>query len=150
MRALIVFDTRSGMTEKVGRAIEAGLEASGVETVMKRAGAVTAAELKEAETWIFGSPVHFWGPTGASKRALKAALATGAEGKRFATFDTRYAGFKSPGASGKMAEALKEGGATPVAEPANFVVDGGKGPLAKGEESRATEFGRQLAEKIKG
>lgn len=150
MRALIIFDTSSGMTEKVGRAIEAGLEAAGVETVMKRASAVTAAELKEADAWIFGSPVHFWGPTGASKKALKAALATGAKGKRFATFDTRYAGFKSPGASGKMADALREGGATQVAEPANFIVDSGKGPLAKGEESRAAELGRQLAEKLKG
>jgi len=150
MRALIIYDTRTGMTEHVGKAIEAGLEANGVEAIMMKAGAVTAADLEYADAWVFGSPVHFWGPTGAAKKALKAALATGAGGKRFATFDTRYAGFKSPGAAGKLADALREGGAMQVMEPSTFAVETGKGPLAKGEETRAVELGRQLAERLKG
>lgn len=138
------------MTEKVGRAIEAGLEASGIETRIKKAAAVSEAELKEAEVWVFGSPVHFWGATGASKKALRAALAAGAKDKRFSVFDTRYARFKGPGASGKIADALREGGATMLGEPGNFIVDSGKGPLAGGEEKRATEFGRKIAVALKG
>jgi flavodoxin len=150
MKALIVYDTKYGMTEKVAQAIGAGLRTGGVGDVqLRKAENVTVDELKAADVWAFGSPVHIGGATRAAKHALKDA-ATAAAGKKALAFDTRFAKTHGPGAAGKMVEALKAAGAQVVAEPQWFIVDKTEGPLASGEEAKATEFGKRIAQSLKG
>jgi flavodoxin len=150
MKALIVYDTKYGMTEKVAQAIASGIKTGGVADVqLIKAEDVAEGELKGADAWVFGSPVHIGGATGAAKRAVKEAAKI-ASGKKVTAFDTRFANASGAGAAGKMAESLKEAGAKLVAEPKWFIVAKTKGPLADGEEAKAVEFGRSIAAGLKG
>lgn len=150
MKALIVYDTKFGMTEQVANAIMKGMREGGIsEVVTKKVGNVDQVDFKGSDAWIFGSPVHFAGATGDTKKALKAAIETGTSGKKGTAFDTRYAGFTSKGAAKKMMEDMEEAGIKKAAEPQWFVVVKSKGPLADGEEARAIAFGKQIAEALR-
>lgn len=137
------------MTERIGQEIGAELDSRNVETTIKRADAVNEQDFKDSDVWIFGSPVHFFGPSKASKRALSVALRVNNDGKFFTTFDTRYASYNGPGAAGKMANMLKDAGVKMITEPELFIVESSKGPLAKGEEIRASDFGKKIAQEMK-
>jgi flavodoxin len=137
MKALIVYDTKFGMTEQVANAIMKGMKEGGI-----------SEDFSRSDTWIFGSPVHFSGATGDTKKALKVAIETGASGKKGTTFDTRYAGFASKGAAMKMMGDMEEAGIKKVAEPQWFVVLKSKGPLAEGEEAKAIAFGKNIAKAL--
>lgn len=138
------------MTEKVAQAIASGIEAGGVTDVqLVKAEDVVEGDIKGADAWVFGSPVHIGGATGVAKRAVKEAAKI-ASGKKVTAFDTRFAKVDGAGAAGKMAESLKEAGAKIVAEPKWFVVTKTKGPLADGEEAKAVEFGKSIAAGLKG
>ena len=149
MKALIVFDTDYGMTEKIAVKILSGMKDGGVsDVVMKKADVSTEEDFKAADAWVFGSPVHIGGATGTTKKALKMALKTGTNGKRGTAFDTRFANTKGKAAAEKMAEAMKEEGVAIVVEPMWFVVMKTKGPLAEGEEDKAAVFGKTIAQAL--
>ena len=145
LKALVVYDTQHGNTEKIALAVAAGLKEAGWEAAAKKAEDATEADLKAAELWVFGSPVHIGGATGTAKKAVKLAVAAGAAGKKVATFDTRFANADGRGAAEKMGETLTEAGAKVVAPPQWFVVVKTKGPLAEGEEAKAVELGKKIA-----
>jgi flavodoxin len=149
MKALIVYDTKFGMTEQVANAIMKGMKEGGIsEVTTKKVENVVPEDFSRSDTWIFGSPVHFSGATGDTKKALKVAIETGASGKKGTTFDTRYAGFASKGAAMKMMGDMEEAGIKKVAEPQWFVVLKSKGPLAEGEEAKAIAFGKNIAKAL--
>jgi len=150
LKALVVYDTQHGNTEKIARAILTGLKDSGLDAVAKKAEDATEAELKAADLWVFGSPVHIGGATGTAKKAVKRAIAAGASGKKVATFDTRFANADGRGAAEKMGETLTEAGAKAVTTPQWFVVVKTKGPLAEGEEAKAVELGKKIAASVNG
>ncbi len=59
-KILVVYDSRTGNTEKLAKAIADGaLKVKGVEVVMKRARDLTPEEVEEADAYAFGSPSHF-------------------------------------------------------------------------------------------
>jgi flavodoxin len=147
MKALIVFDTKYGMTEKIAAAIMKGMKEGGVpDVVMKKVGDAKEDDYKVAEAWIFGSPVHIGGATGDAKKALKIAVESGASGKKGTTFDTRFANSTGKGAAEKMMEKMEEAGVKKAAEPEWFIVLKTKGPLAEGEEAKAATFGKKIAQ----
>ncbi len=150
MKALIVYDTKFGMTELVANAIMKGIKEGGIsEVAMKKAENTDQADFKGSDAWIFGSPVHFGGATGDTKKALRTAIETGASGKKGTAFDTRYANLTNKGAAKKMMEDMEEAGVKKTAEPQWFVVVKSKGPLADGEEAKAVAFGKMIAEALK-
>lgn len=59
-RVLVIYDSRTGNTEKLANAIAEGVrKASGVEAVLKKASEVTPSDLASADAFAFGSPSHF-------------------------------------------------------------------------------------------
>jgi len=150
MKALIVYDTKYGMTEQVANAIMKGMKESGVsEIALKKVGDANEADFKGSDAWIFGSPVHLGGATGDAKKALKMAIETGVSGKKGTAFDTRFVNATGKGAAEKMMEKLEEAGVGKAAEPQWFGVLKTKGPLAEGEEAKAIAFGKKIAEALR-
>jgi len=150
MKALIVYDTKHGMTEQVAKAIMNGMKEGDIaEIVLKKAADVVEEDFKAADAWILGSPVHIGGATGEAKKALKLAIGTATAGKKGTAFDTRFANTKGKAAAEKLAEKMEEAGVKKVIEPQGFVVLKTKGPLAEGEEGKATAFGKQIAAALK-
>jgi flavodoxin I len=149
MKALVVYDTKWGNTEKVALAIAAGI---GKGTRAIRVGEVDVNQAKELNLLVVGSPVIGGKPTKPIQEYLKTIANTAATKMRIATFDTRMTmkfAQKFGFASVRMADQLKEQGNITVSEPMGFMVKGQKGPLDEGELERATQWAQTLSKGVK-
>lgn len=144
MKALIVYDSETGNTEKIAMAISAGMKEVGASVEVKKADDVKEEDFKAADAWVVGTPTHAWSATGKAKKALKMGIASGASGKKGSTFDTRFENAGKGGAE-KLRKMMEEAGVQVVAPPEVFIVKGMKGPLVDGEEAKAATFGRKIA-----
>ena len=145
MKALVVFDSVAGNTEKVAQAIAAGMS-GGIKAV--RVGSPESKDLEKLSLLVVGSPTYGGKPTETVQKYLDSLPAAGVKKLHVATFDTRLKmkfvklfGF----AADRMAAWFREKGSSERLAPMGFVVKGGKGPLIEGELERATAWGRELA-----
>lgn len=143
VKALAVYDSTYGNTEKVAQAIG---EVIGAQVL--RVGEADPADLPGFDLLIVGSPTHGGWFTPELKELLAASPSL--EGVKVAAFDTRTAviwnrilpfGYAAP----RLARTLEGKGATRVAPPEGFVVLGMQGPLQDGELERAADWARGLA-----
>jgi len=147
MKALIVYDSAYGNTEKIARAIG---EATNREVKVLRTGEVNPSELESLDILIVGSPTYGGRPTPAMKEFLNKISKTAINGINVAAFDTRVT-TKMVGifgyAAGRIARKnLKKKGGTLLVSPEGFFVKGGKGPLKEGELERAAGWARGIVE----
>lgn len=139
MKALVVFDSAYGNTEKVARAIAAGL-APHAEVRLVRAGEARLPDLDAVGLLAVGSPTQGGKPTPAIQQFLSSIAPDGLRGVGVASFDTRISA-KGRGlgmrllvgafgyAAGRIADNLKGKGGSLVAPPEGFIVEGREGPL---------------------
>ena len=146
MKALIVFDSAYGNTEKIARAVAAGLAPSGDVKVL-RAGEANISELESIDLLIVGSPTQGGRPTPAIQDFLNRVSEPAVRGISVAAFDTRIStrwvgifGY----AAGRIAGSLKTKGGTLILSPEGFFVKGTEGPLKEGELDRAASWAREI------
>jgi menaquinone-dependent protoporphyrinogen IX oxidase len=155
MKAIVVFDSQYGNTEKVARTIGESLSAR-AETTVLRAADFTADSLVGCDLLVVGSPTQAFHATKPIEGLLKGHRL---DGIRAAAFDTRIdmaradsrvfkMAVKVAGdnawAATRIADQLEKDGATLVAPPAGFYVQDTEGPLAPGELERASAWGTEL------
>lgn len=141
MKTLVVYDSLYGNTAKLAGAIGA---AAGESRVL-RVGEAKPSELSSFALVVIGAPTQGGRATEAMRAFLERVPAL--DGTRVAVFDTRLRArwVKVFGyAAGRIAEKVKSLGATLVAEPEGFIVEGKKGPLVEGELERAAAWVRGL------
>ncbi len=63
MKILIVYDSRTGNTEKMAHAVAEGVKGAGVEPVVRRVDEANVDELIQVQGLILGSPVYYGLPT---------------------------------------------------------------------------------------
>ena len=142
MKVLVVYDSLFGNTAQVARAIG---EAVAGEAEVLSVGEAKPTELRSYDLAVVGSPTQGGRPTEAMRAFL--ARVPALDGASVAVFDTRLPArwVKVFGyAAGKIAARMKSLGATLVAEPEGFIVEGKKGPLADGELERAAVWAKSL------
>ena len=156
MKALVVYDSIFGNTEKVAQAVGGALGAPGDVSVL-RVGDVKSELLAGVEVLIVGSPTRAFSPTPATKAMLKAIPAKALSGIKVAAFDTRIsvedtnskilsAMVKVFGYAAKpIADKLKSKGGDLVLAPEGFYVQDSEGPLKEGELERAVAWAKQVA-----
>jgi hypothetical protein len=162
VRALVVYESLFGNTERIAGAICAGLRSSlQVELVrVDRAPVVLPTEL---ELVIVGGPTHAFGMSRHAGRVSASAqgpvvmplhmgIRDWLDQLRHrkglaATFDTRLAKSRwMPGSAAKSAaKVLDRRGYKFLADPTGFLVEDALGPLVPGELLRAREWGEHLA-----
>jgi len=149
MKALIVYDSVYGNTEKIARAIAEAITPSG-EVKVLRAGEANPSELESIDLLIVGSPTHGGRPTPAVQNLLNKVPEL--QGINVAAFDTRIPtklvkvfGY----AAGRIANNLKKKSGTLIASPEGFFVTGGQGPLKEGELERAAGWAKGILESKK-
>ncbi len=146
MKALIVYDSVYGNTEKIARAIAEAITPSD-EVKVLRAGEANPSELASIDLLIVGSPTHGGRPTSAVQNLLNKIPKL--QGINVAAFDTRIP-TKLVGvfgyAAGRIAGNLKRKGGTLIASPEGFFVTGGQGPLKEGELERAAAWAKGILE----
>ncbi|MBM3188650.1 MAG: flavodoxin family protein [Chloroflexi bacterium] len=156
MKALVIYDSIFGNTEKIAQAIGSALGAPGDVQVL-RVGDVKPEQLTGLDLLIVGSPTRAFRPTATISQFLGGIPAGGLSGVRVAGFDTRILPedtgspilrfmMKLFGWAAKpIADKLVRKGGLLAIPPEGFAVKGSEGPLAEGELERATEWARKIA-----
>lgn len=144
MKALIVYDSTYGNTEKIAKAIGAALTG---EVKVLRAGEVNPAELNAFDLLVIGSPTYGGRPMPSVAELLNKIPESAIKGKNIAAFDTRIPtklakifGY----AADRIAKNLKEKGGNLVVPGEGFFVNGKEGPLKEGELERAASWAKEL------
>jgi flavodoxin len=149
MKALIVYDSVYGNTEKIARAIAEVITPSG-EVKVLGVGEANPSELASIDLLIVGSPTHAGRPTPAIQALLNKVPKL--QGINVAAFDTRIT-TKLVGvfgyAAGRIAGNLKKKGGVIIVSPEGFFVTGREGPLKEGELERAAGWAKGLLESKK-
>ena len=152
MKAVVIYDSVYGNTEKIAQAIGDGLAG---DAKVVRVGNMNASELQAFDLLIVGSPVHGGRATSAIDALLKQFPAHSLEGKRVAAFDTRFES-EEQGiglrilmsviryAAERIAKELAKKGGRLVAEPEGFIVEQKEGPLKQGELERASTWAKAM------
>jgi len=150
VKALIVYDSVYGNTEKIARAIAEAITPS-YEVKVLRVGEANPSELAPTDLLIVGSPTHAGRPTPAIQDLLNKVPKL-SQGINVAAFDTRIPtklvkvfGY----AAGRIARNLKGKGGTLIAPPVGFFVTASKGPLKEGELERAAGWAKGMLESKK-
>jgi len=143
MRALVVYDSTYGNTEKIAQTIGEAIAAQ-----VLRVGGVSPSDLTGFDLLIVGSPTHGGRPTPEIQGLLKA-LGPALKGVNVAAFDTRHPskwtllfGYAAP----RIARSLRNNGAALLAPPEGFFVLGTQGPLKEGELERAAGWAKGIVE----
>ena len=149
MKALIVYDSAYGNTEKIARAIGGAITG---EVKVLRPGEVNPSDLQSVDLLIVGSPTQGGRPTPAIQDFLNKIPEPAIKGVNVAAFDTRFS-TKLVGifgyAAGKIANSLKRKGGTLILSPEPFFVKGKEGPLKEGELERAATWAKRIVESKK-
>lgn len=160
IRALVVYESMFGNTEKVAAAIRDGLERA-IDTDLVRVDRCPAQLPADVRLLVVGGPTHAFSMSRASSRSsassqgdLVMPTQTGirewidqldAAGTRavVATFDTRVTKVRRlPGSAAKAAaKALRRRGFQRITDPESFYVDDSTGPISEAELPRAREWG---------
>ena len=74
MKMLIVYVSRTGNTEKMAHAVAKGVEAAGVEAILKKIDDAKVDELIQVQGLILGSPVYYGLPTAKIKEFIDASV----------------------------------------------------------------------------
>jgi len=151
VKALVVYDSVFGNTDKVAQAMGAAL---GCEA--RRAIEVTPEQLAGLDVLVVGSPTQAFQALKPVKAFLKSIPAGSLKGVKVAAFDTRMdvkevnnavltVFAKAFGyAAEPIGKQLVKKGGTQAVPPAGFVVNGEKGPLRDGELERAAAWAQQV------
>jgi flavodoxin len=164
MKTLVVFESMFGNSEKVARAVAAGLAERG-EVEIRDVADVTAVDLPtDVDLVVLGGPTHAFSMTRPTTRedAIRQGARQGLAGRglrewidtfgdelrdqQVATFDTRVTRVRRlPGSAARSAaRALRRRGAHQVGVPESFFVNDVSGPLDEGELDRARAWGGHL------
>ena len=157
MKALIVYDSLYGNTEKIARAVG---EAINGEVKVLRPVEANPAELGSIDLLIVGSPTQGFRATKPIQTFIESISGDALKGIDVAAFDTRIpasdvgtglrllmkmGGYAAP----RITQALKKKRGNLVAPPEGFFVKSKEGPLKEGELERAAGWAKGVVESKK-
>jgi hypothetical protein len=161
MKALVVYESHYGNTQKIAQAIAEGI---GSEARALPTGEAMPEVVQAAELVVAGAPVMAFGlpkesmltnmakdtkapyPPDVSQPSLREWLETlpHRQGAAAASFETRLR-WSPGGSTGAIDDLFHKAGFRTITKPGKFVVKGSYGPLNEGEVERAREWGATLA-----
>jgi flavodoxin len=155
MKALVVYDSVFGNTEKVALAIAEALGPRDSITARK-VGDVRPEHLRGLSLLVVGSPTRAFRPTPATNAFVASIPTGGLQGVSVSAFDTRISIADTGSrflnfmvklfgyAAEPIAAKLQKKGGTLAAPPEGFFVGGTEGPLKEGELERAAQWARRV------
>jgi len=88
-RAMVIYDTKFGNTEKIARALARGVEKQGVKVDCVKAGEVDVDKLVEYDFLAIGGPTHRRNVSASMEAFLEKLKSLNSRGKKAFAFDTR-------------------------------------------------------------
>jgi flavorubredoxin len=149
VKALVVYDGVFGNTEKIAKALAAGLESGGVDVNVVKVDMVKFDELGKVDLLCVGSPVHAWNASKPVKEFLEhLKMVEGLSGKKAFAFDTKIKSRLAGSAGGKIERKLKDLGLIIAKHNESAVVKSREGPLEEGAEETFKQIGAELAKML--
>jgi flavodoxin len=143
MKAIIIFDSNFGNTQKIAETIAKEFETQAI-PVSK----ASIDELGGLDLIVVGSPINAWRPSEKMGKFLANLNKGQMKGVKAAAFDTRVKLFIHGDAAKKISKALENAGAEIIIEPQAFFVKGNEGPLLDGEIEKASQWAKLIRMKI--
>ena len=150
MRALVIYDSIYGNTEKIAQAIASVLgERAAVD--LAKVGQDEPVDWSEFELVVMGGPIHRVNLSAAMKALLKEIPKRALRGASVAVFETCYRNprWQRGAAARKLARKARKFGGRLVVPAESFFVVGREGPLEEGEEERARQWARAILEGLR-
>jgi flavodoxin len=148
-KALVVYYSAYGNTEKIAKALASGLETGGVKADCVKVDSVKVDELGEFDLLCVGSPVHAWNASKPIKMFLERLKSVdGLNGKKAFAFDTKIKSRFGGSAGGKIERKLKDLGLTIAKSSVSAIVKGKEGPLEEDTEEKFKQIGAELAKTL--
>ncbi len=147
LKALVVYDSVFGNTEKLAKALASGLKSGGVEVDVVKVDSFKLEELNGVDLLCVGSPTHAWNASKSTKEFLEQLSTTpGLKGKKAFAFATKMKSRLAGDAGGKIENKLKDAGLTIVRRTCTAIVEGREGPLEETAEETFEKLGEELAQ----
>jgi flavodoxin len=151
MKSLIIYDSQFGNTKLIAEEIAGVLGELGPVNVV-RTGEVSPPVFDGIGLLVVGCPTIGHGLSPEMKRLLETTQTLPQTLNRplALAFDTRinWPRWLSGSAADKVAHLLEGMGYPMLAHPESFIVTGGEGPLAEGEQARAAAWARTAVEQL--
>jgi flavodoxin len=149
MDILIVYETQYGNTEHLARIMAEALEPTHSVRVVRARDAENVTNV-DVDLLLVGAPTHVHGWQLPGRDFLRDLESRGFSGVPAASFDTRLPGSKlrTGSAAGAIEHLLRSADCRVVVPGESFIVTGGEGPLAEGEEERARAWVRSVVEQV--
>jgi len=148
-KALVVYYSMYGNTEKVAIALAAGLRSGKVDATVASVDAAKLDELGAFDLLCIGSPVHAWNVSKPVREFLEHLKSVGGLGdKKAFAFDTKAKTRLAGDAAGKIEKKLKTLGFAIARPHESAIVTGREGPLEEIAEERFKQIGAELATKL--
>jgi len=144
-KAIVIYDSKFGNTEKIARALSEGMKKEGLDVDCLRIDNVDPNKLAEYEMLAIGAPTQVLDISKPMKEFLRKLEKLDLRNKKAFAFDTRlksrFAGSAAKGIENK----LKKLHMTIIKPYASAIVKGTEGPLEEGAEERFTQIGSEIA-----
>jgi flavorubredoxin len=148
-RAIIVYHTEFGNTEKIAKAIAEGIRTQGVDVDCLKTNEADAGKLSEYDLLALGGPTHAFGISKPIKDFLRKLENANLSGKKAFAFDTKMSRSRLAGSAAKGIEKkLQKLGMTIVTPHASAIVKGREGPLEEGAEEAFKQVGVSIAKSL--
>lgn len=147
-KAIVIYDTNFGNTEKIAKAIAEGMEEQGVKVDLINAEEVDASKLGEYDMLAVGGPTHVHGVSKPMKAFLERLRSVDVKGRKAFAFDTKMKAWWAGSAAGGIQKGLKKARMSILKPHSSAIVTGREGPLEEGMEETFRQIGAEIAELI--
>lgn len=145
-KAIVLFDTKFGNTEKIAKALALGMEKQGINVDCINVENAQIDKLSEYDLIAIGGPTHGFGMSAPMKTFIKKLENLNLRNKSAFAFDTRT-GSRFWGSAAKGIEKRLKGIGMVIVKPrSSAIVKGLKGPLQEGAEKKFEQIGTELAD----
>ncbi len=147
-KAIVIFDTVFGNTEKIAKALASGMEKHGVKIDCVKVDEVDINKLDEYDLLAIGGPTHMHGVSKPMKAFLEKLRSVDIKGKKAFAFDTKVEAWWAGSAGKGIEKRLKKMRLSLVKPHSSAIVTGREGPLEEGSEEKFELIGVEIAELI--
>lgn len=148
-KAIVVYDSMFGNTEKIANALTRGIEKIGIDATCLKVDEAQVDDLTSYEFLALGGPTHIAGISKPMKTFLDKLGEVDLKDKKGFCFDTRnhsrFNSFDINSAAKKIEKKLKKMKVKIIKRRQSAIVEGREGPLEKEAELRFERIGNELA-----
>ena len=147
MKAIVIYDTQFGNTERIAKELTSGMSDQGISVDCFKVDTVHIDALTEYDLLAIGGPTHGFGMSGPMKTFMKKLEQVDLRGTKAFAFDTKNRSRFWGSAAKGIEKRMKKLGMNIVMPCASGIVKGLKGPLQDGTEAKFRQLGLELANK---